>query len=97
MSQITTRGALNRRSTPKYEQFQREKPVKKDSPKKASTPEKAVIEQLDQDLDKGVRLVKTTQLGLEMQKSNLTSCSNVSYLKGLMPKRIMSAVRKNSK
>lgn len=39
----------------------------------------------------------TNLLEIEKQKSNITSCSNVSYVKGLMPKRIMSANRKNSK
>jgi hypothetical protein len=42
------------------------------------------------------RNAKTTQLDLEHQKSNLTSNSNVSHVKGLMPRRIMSAARRNS-
>ena len=89
-----TRGTGNRKPTEKYELFQQSK--KQISPKKSLTPEKAQIEILEKVLDKGTRLVKNTQLGLEMQKSNMTSCSNVSIMKGLMPKRIMSTTKRNT-
>lgn len=66
MTTRQTRGAENRKFTPKYELFQKAKKTN-ETPKKATPPEEkpAEIENLVSVLNQGSRLVKTTQLALE--------------------------------